>query len=118
MIPRQAVSGISTVPLDSPLDEKVYGVTVRQSPLHRPNLKEFTMANSQTMSTVTLAVEGMSCGNCVRHINEAMDKHFAGLTADVDLEHHTMTVTFDPETVSLTDIAAVMAEEGYPVRPT
>jgi copper chaperone CopZ len=93
-------------------------VTVQQRPPHRPNGKEFTMTDHPTISTVTLAVEGMSCGNCVRHINEAMDKHFAGLTADVDLEHHTMTVTFDPETVSLTDIAAVMAEEGYPVRPT
>ncbi|MBC7541210.1 MAG: heavy-metal-associated domain-containing protein [Candidatus Sericytochromatia bacterium] len=75
------------------------------------------MANdtTQARTTVTMAVEGMTCGNCVRHIGEALEKHFTDLTHSIDLEGGTLTVTFDPTQLKLADIAAVVAEEGYPV---
>jgi copper chaperone len=65
--------------------------------------------------TVAFAVEGMSCGNCVRHIDAALQRAFGNLQHAVDLPNHRMTVTFDPATVSVEAIAAVMDEEGYPV---
>jgi Cu+-exporting ATPase len=74
-------------------------------------------ATSPSLQTVTFAVEGMSCGNCVRHIGNALQEAFGELEHQVDLGAHRMTVTFDPAKQSVEAIAAVMDEEGYPVTP-
>lgn len=74
------------------------------------------MANNAAPTTITLAVEGMSCGNCVRHIGEALTKRFCELPHSIDLQAKTMTVTYDPSRVNLDAVAKVMDEEGYPVR--
>jgi copper chaperone CopZ len=71
--------------------------------------------SSPALQTVVFAVEGMSCGNCVRHIGEALTKAFAGMPHQVDLEQHRLTVSLDPAKQSVAAIAAVMDEEGYPV---
>jgi copper chaperone CopZ len=74
-------------------------------------------SNTTHPSTVTLAVAGMNCGSCVRHINEAIQGNFPTATAHVDLAAKQVTVTFDPATASSEAIAQVLAADGYPARP-
>jgi copper chaperone CopZ len=68
-------------------------------------------------TTLTFAVEGMSCGNCVRHIDAAIREGFPGASADVDLGTGRVSVRFEPGTASAEAIARVLEEEGYPARP-
>lgn len=76
------------------------------------------MSNTATLSpiTVTLAVEGMNCQSCVRHVGEALKHHVAPLDLAIDLAGKQLTVRFDPATTSLMAIAQVLDEAGYPTR--
>lgn len=75
------------------------------------------LVSTPARQTVVFAVEGMSCGNCVRHIDEALTKAFGDMPHQVDLAQHRLTVSLDPTRESVAAIAAVMDEEGYPVTP-
>lgn len=70
----------------------------------------------QTPITVTLAVEGMNCQSCVRHIDEALKENFTLISHTVDLEGDRVTVTFAPQAASTEAIAKVLDEAGYPAR--
>lgn len=68
--------------------------------------------------TTTLAVGGMSCGACVRHVSRALDGLSGVVHAEVDLARNEATVEHLP---SLTDAAALVAavgDAGYPARVT
>ncbi|MCG0239090.1 MAG: cation transporter [Firmicutes bacterium] len=65
------------------------------------------------MTKVTLKIEGMSCGHCVKAVTEAL-KGLAGVT-DAEVSIGSATVTFDPGQVSLDRIKAAVEEEGYRV---
>lgn len=65
--------------------------------------------------TATFAVQGMTCGSCVRHINEALGKRFEQLDYEVDLANKTLVVSFVPGAVTEEAIAQVMNDEGYPL---
>ena len=56
-------------------------------------------------------VEGMMCQNCVKHVSKALNG-LPGVTAEVDLESKTATVTGD---VSDDAIRTAVAEAGYEV---
>ena len=56
-------------------------------------------------------VEGMMCQNCVKHVSKALNG-LPGVTAVVDLDSKTATVTGD---VSDEAIRAAVAEAGYEV---
>lgn len=68
-------------------------------------------------TTVTLAVEGMSCGSCDRHVGEALTSNFALVEHAVDLAGKKVTVTFDPQAATPEAIVKVLDEAGYPARP-
>lgn len=61
----------------------------------------------------TLTIEGMSCGHCKAHVEEALND-LPGVSATVNLEAKTATVTADG---AVTDEAlrAAVAEAGYEV---
>lgn len=67
-------------------------------------------------STVTLTVEGMNCGSCVRHIGEALEANLTLIDQAVDLVGKKVTVTFDSQATSLTAIVKVLDEAGYPAQ--
>ena len=67
------------------------------------------------LQSVTFAVEGMSCGHCVRSIQEALDAHLKLAEREVDLEGGRLKVSFDPALASVEAIAQTMDEAGYPV---
>ncbi|MNS23316.1 copper exporting ATPase [compost metagenome] len=70
---------------------------------------------TQSLSTVTFSVEGMTCGNCVRHVNEALQENLTLVDHQVDLAGAKLTATFDPAVTTIEAIAETMNEAGYPV---
>ena len=71
-----------------------------------PNLKGEEKAMEKKV-----IVEGMMCQNCVKHVSKALNG-LPGVTAVVDLDSKTATVTGD---VSDDAIRAAVAEAGYEV---
>lgn len=66
------------------------------------------------MEKVTLQVEGMSCGHCVKSVEGAVRE--AGGEAKVSLETKTVEVDYDPGKVSLEAIKEAIEEQGYDVK--
>lgn len=64
------------------------------------------------MQTTTLSVEGMSCGNCVKHVQHALTGVKGVQSADVSLEQKRAVVTHEPS-VTVEQLAAAVEEEGY-----
>ncbi|KIL42488.1 copper resistance protein CopZ [Gordoniibacillus kamchatkensis] len=65
------------------------------------------------MQTVTLKVEGMSCGHCVNSVEGAVKQ--VGASGKVDLSAGSVTVQFDESKVSLDAIKEAIEEQGYDV---
>lgn len=62
--------------------------------------------------TTKLHIEGMSCGNCQRHAQEALSNVPGVVKARVDLDSKEACVEHD-ETVTLQQLIEAVAEEGY-----
>ena len=60
-----------------------------------------------------LTVGGMHCGNCVRHVHEALGE-LAGVTAEVDLDTAS-AVVHHPADVTVEQLLDVIDEAGYEV---
>ena len=61
----------------------------------------------------TFSVSGMSCANCVAHVEKAV-KELSGIqTVLVSLEENSMIVDYDPAIVGAAAIIAAVDEEGY-----
>ena len=71
-----------------------------------PNTK-----GEQTVMVKKVIVEGMMCQNCVKHVSKALNG-LPGVTAEVDLDSKTATVTGD---VSDDAIREAITEAGYEV---
>ena len=65
------------------------------------------------MNTITLTVEGMSCGHCSAHVEKALNA-IEGVSAKVDLGTKTAAVTY-PDTVTIDALKAAVTEAGYSV---
>jgi copper chaperone len=65
------------------------------------------------MQTVTLKVEGMSCGHCVNSVEGAVKN--LGASGKVDLGASSVTVEFDDAKLSLDSIKEAIEEQGYDV---
>jgi copper chaperone len=65
------------------------------------------------MQTVTLKVEGMSCGHCVNSVEGAVKK--LGASGKVDLSAGSVLVEFDDSKVTLAAIKEAIEEQGYDV---
>ncbi|UKS26766.1 copper chaperone CopZ [Paenibacillus sp. HWE-109] len=65
------------------------------------------------MQSVTLKVEGMSCGHCVNSVEGAVKK--LGAVGKVDLSAGSVTVEFDESKVSVDTIKEAIEEQGYDV---
>lgn len=65
----------------------------------------------------TLAIGGMTCDNCRRHVEDAL-KGVPGVTAaSVDLLFRRAKVTYDPQKASLEAMVKAVAEAGYTAAP-
>lgn len=65
------------------------------------------------MEEVTIKVEGMSCGGCVRNVTGVL-KGLAGVAeADVSLEAGAARVKFDPAQVSVAQLREAVESAGF-----
>lgn len=65
------------------------------------------------MSEVTIRVEGMSCGGCVKNVTGVL-KGLAGVEdAQVSLEQGCATVRFDPAQISVEALRAAVEDAGF-----
>jgi copper chaperone len=58
-----------------------------------------------------LAITGMSCGNCVRHVRDELMK-----LPGVRVEHADIESEYDPGKVSLEKVRSAIVEAGYQVQ--
>ena len=65
------------------------------------------------MERVTLNIDGMTCGHCVRSVDGAL-KELAGVTVE-QVKIGQATVSFDPAAVTSARIAQAIESEGYGV---
>jgi copper chaperone len=67
------------------------------------------------METVTLNVQGMTCGGCVASVTRVL-KATAGVNdAVVRLDAKSATVTFDPAKTSVPALKSAIEDAGYAV---
>ena len=71
------------------------------------------MTTALTVLTTELTVGGMHCGNCVRHVQEALGE-ITDVTAEVDLDTATATVRH-PASVTVQHLLDAVDEAGYEV---
>lgn len=66
------------------------------------------------MTTVELMVEGMTCGNCAKHVEEAL-RPLAGVqNIEIDLADGRVRVSGAADSAALID---ALDDAGYPARP-
>ncbi|MFY0544128.1 copper ion binding protein [Brevibacillus sp. H7] len=65
------------------------------------------------MKQVTLRVEGMSCGHCVKAIEGVLKE--LGASGKVDLAGKTVEVTYDEGKLQLEAIKEAIEDQGYDV---
>ena len=63
----------------------------------------------------TLSVTGMTCGNCVGHVKEALEA-IPGVRAEVDLRG-AMAMVVRPERVTVQELLDAVEEAGYDAVP-
>lgn len=66
------------------------------------------------MTTQVFRVNGMTCGNCVRHVTQALDALAGVEEVQVDLAGSSATIT---GTVDPAAVVAALNKEGYPAEP-
>ena len=65
------------------------------------------------MASVTLKIDGMSCGHCVSAVNKAL-RALPGIT-DLKVEIGSAAVGFDAGQVSVDKLKEAVEDEGYEV---
>ena len=68
------------------------------------------------MEKVTLNVEGMSCGHCVKAVEGSVGKLNGVSNVKVHLENGTVDVEFNADTVTLDTIKETIDDQGYEVK--
>jgi copper chaperone len=68
------------------------------------------------MEKVTLNVEGMSCGHCVKSVEGSVGALNGVSTVKVDLENKKVDVEFNQDEVTLDIIKETIDDQGYEVK--
>lgn len=71
---------------------------------------------SSTIDQVTLTSPDISCGHCVATVQQAVGALAGVQRVEASAETKQVAVEFDPSRVSVTRIAEVLDEAGYPVQ--
>lgn len=65
------------------------------------------------MKTITLHVEGMTCGGCVKSVTRVLEEVDGVQSADVQLAAKTATVTYDESKVNVAQLIEVIEDAGF-----
>mgnify|MGYP003367200045 CR=1 FL=1 len=68
------------------------------------------------METVTLKVQGMSCGHCVKAVEDSVGAVAGVNDVKVSLADAEVAVSFDTSTVTVEEIKETIEEQGYDVQ--
>ena len=67
------------------------------------------------MTTVTLNIDGMTCGGCVKSVTRILSE-LAGVShAEVNLENKSAVVNFDESKVKINQLVDAVEDGGYDV---
>ena len=58
-------------------------------------------------------IQGMTCGNCVRHVEKALNNLSGISKLEVNLEKHEALVEYDSTLVTYETMASVLKDAGY-----
>lgn len=67
------------------------------------------------MQSVTLKVDGMSCGHCVKAVESSVGELNGVEKVNVSLADAEVAISFDEAQVSLDQIKETIEEEGYDI---
>ena len=59
------------------------------------------------------SVKGMTCGNCVKHVQKALQALQGISQAQVDLDLQQATIEYDPQAVTYEQMATTLKNAGY-----
>lgn len=65
------------------------------------------------MEEVTIKVEGMTCGGCVRNVDAVLRALPGVADAAVSLQDHSATVRFDPAQTGVAQLRAAVVDAGF-----
>lgn len=68
------------------------------------------------MERITLSIDGMTCGHCVRSVDQAL-KALDGVAVE-QVAIGSATVSYDPATTSVDRLKDAVEDEGYQVTET
>jgi copper chaperone len=68
------------------------------------------------MMTITLHVQGMTCGHCKAAVTSALQELDGVKNVEVHLQEGTVDVDYDETKVSLEKIKEAIEEQGYDVK--
>lgn len=68
-----------------------------------------------TSQTITLTINGMTCGHCSRYVSQVINELDGILQTDISLEKGTAIVVYDAEKVSDKQIVAAVSDTHYAV---
>jgi copper chaperone len=67
------------------------------------------------MERVQLGVEGMTCGGCVKSIQNALHAREGVSSATADLDAKRVTIEFDPAVIQHDGLVAAIQDAGFEV---
>lgn len=65
------------------------------------------------METITLKIDGMTCGGCVSSVTRVLNETAGVSNAQVDLASGTATVQFDAAQTNATALISVVEDAGF-----
>lgn len=65
--------------------------------------------------TEILKVEGMSCGHCVKAVEENVGELVGVSAVKASLDNNEVSVEFDPEKTTLDQIKEIIEDQGYDI---
>jgi copper chaperone len=66
-------------------------------------------------STVEFAIDGMTCGGCVRSVKNVLESIQGVISAEVSLERARATVTYDPAKADVNRMKEAVTDAGYQI---
>lgn len=68
-----------------------------------------------TTQTITLNIEGMTCGGCVNSVTNALNQVAGVQSADVSLQNNNATITFDDSQTNAHQLTEAIEDAGFDV---
>ena len=65
------------------------------------------------MKTITLTVEGMTCGGCVKSVTRVLEELSGVSQVEVSLEKHNAEITFDESKVNVAQLIEAIEDAGF-----